>query len=169
MKYLILFIFITSCTTQKRCYDKFPPKMLSSNTTFVNFDTTIYKNVTLPPLNFGSDWIALNVFEKDTVIKIDTFQNVIYLTSKSGNIKVDCKTDSIRIKDLEIELELSKETITNQNQVFFDQRAELKKIRSENRAIKASSRMGKWGAIKDITKYILLSILFLGALNYYKK
>lgn len=107
MRYLfiILIVFITGCTSQKRCMKKFPPKDPIINTVVAYRDTTIYKTI---PGEVVKEYVELQVEIPipDTMITAKTqyavaqaglTSNELWLDLIQKETKVIFKLDSVLV------------------------------------------------------------------------
>lgn len=155
--YILLLLFALSCTTQKKCYEKFPPKPISSISDTIYLDTIVYVSdtVKVPEISFKTDYFTI----RDTVIQNDTVQ--IVLKTKGDKVKIECNVKELQYIIDSLEVKFQKILIEKKQieQVYFDQKAELKKIRAERKPLVQQAKAKKWQNIADSLIYLIIFII----------
>lgn len=116
---LILLLFFTSCVTQKKCEQKFPPTVTSD--TVVNYvDTTVYVSV---PIFIKADTVSITDTidcETNYSHEIKSEGKTIRVNIKDKILKAECFNDSLTkvIDSLEVKIKNTKTTVTT-NKVTY--------------------------------------------------
>lgn len=90
---------ITSCITQKKCFEKFPPQIITKDSIVVK-DTVIYRDttITLPGDTLQiNDTIPCPNVNINRVVKSKNGKTTATVSIKNGKLQVECKTDSLRL------------------------------------------------------------------------
>lgn len=166
---VVVLIILSSCTTQRKCFEKFPNKEIKSDTTYIIKDTTIFKDVALsaPQQSWESWWVENKDLKNDTVVifKTDTINNYIYIESKSGKLKVKCLADSLKVvlKDFAIELQIKESTINKVEMLYNDQKAENQKLKILHKAEIQKYKSEKLKALGKVVMWFALILLLIMA------
>lgn len=119
-KLLILLLLLSSCVTQRRCYDKFPPQdtVVTWHDTiyYVSLKTdTVYKTAHITDTVYantgtagGSAWVIndtiyLNVWQKDTIIQ---YRDSIKTVEVTKVVELPCKKTPVLNKIIVIAVAL---------------------------------------------------------------
>lgn len=93
----ILILLLASCVTQKRCFQKFPPQIITKDSIVLK-DTTIYVPVkyTVPGDSvIIKDSIPCPDVQYKKEIKSGSGRTRVEIEISRGKLKVDCKVDSL--------------------------------------------------------------------------
>lgn len=116
----ILLLGLASCVTQKRCFEKFPPQIITKDSVILK-DTTIYvkQTIVIPGDSvLIKDSIPCPDVEYHKEARSSTGKTTARVDISKGQLTVDCKVDSLTkiIDSLQVKLQ-TKETYHSEIQV----------------------------------------------------
>lgn len=155
---LLLCTLFTGCVTQQKCNEKFPAKELSRDTVKVLVKDTIFADIDFwtPESEVDVIYDPFEFLPRDTVI-VKTNDTVTLTIEKKGReTRINCKTETLLLKidSLLIEVEYFQNMVRINEQAYFDQKAENKKLKIENKAAVQESKAKK-------LKWLFLSLLLI--------
>lgn len=101
-----LIIYLSSCATQKRCYQRFPPQIITKDSVVIK-DTTIYRDVAVQvPGDSVTIHDTINCPGLNYEKEVQSGHMKAKVSIHDNQLKVDCKSDSFQlvIKDLKIKI-----------------------------------------------------------------
>jgi hypothetical protein len=106
---LLAVISFSSCVTQKRCFRKFPPQVITKDSIVVK-DTTIYRDTTI---TLPGD--TLEIYEAipcpdvkiNKIVKSKNGKKTATVNISNGKLQVECKTDSLQVVIQNLETKIS--------------------------------------------------------------
>jgi hypothetical protein len=113
----LLLLTLASCVTQKRCFEKFPPQVITKDSVVFK-DTTIYvkQKIVIPGDTVTlTDSIPCPDVKYHKVVKSPSGKTTAKVDIDKGKLTVDCQTDSLTkvIDSLRIEIK-TKESYHNE-------------------------------------------------------
>lgn len=149
---ILLCALLTGCVTQQKCNEKFPVKEISRDTIKVLVKDTIFKDIDFwmpeSEVDLDFDFDPFEFLPRDTVIVKTNDTVTLTIEKKAGQTSVKCKTETLLLKidSLLIEVEYFQNMVRINEQAYFDQKAENKKLKIENKAAvqEAKAKKLKW-------------------------
>lgn len=125
----VILLLLASCVTQKRCFQKFPPQIITKDSIILK-DTTIYVPVTYTVPGDSviiKDSIPCPDVQYKKEIKSSSGRTKVEVEISKGKLKVDCKVDSLNnvIDSLAVKL---KTVESYKSQVKIVEKAVIKKV-----------------------------------------
>lgn len=96
---LLAVVSLNSCITQKRCFQKFPPQVITKDSIVIK-DTTIYRDTTIAIKGDKvtiHDTIDCPNLEYHKEVKSTTGRTLAVVDIRKNKLQVDCKTDSLNV------------------------------------------------------------------------
>jgi hypothetical protein len=97
---LFTIVFFMSCVTQKRCLQKFPPQIITKDSTVIK-DSTIYRDTTITIPGDSTtihDSLPCPDVKYHKVAKSKSGRTTATVDINNGKLTVNCKTDSLQQK-----------------------------------------------------------------------
>ena len=156
----ILILSLSSCVTSKKCNDKFPSKVLISDTLTTSKIEDILLGDILDSLEIADLSLETPKFDirliRDTVIVNTNDTLIITNTVKGGQQSIKCETVKLEyiIKGLNVKIRSYETLITNTEQLYVDAKAENKKLKLDIKKIDAENKVEVKRADSQKFKYL---------------
>jgi len=157
-------LLLSSCITSKKCNDKFPDRLLTSDTlTTSKVEDVLLGNILV---NLGDVDLSLETpnldirFIRDTVIVNTNDTLIITNTIKGGQQSIKCETVKLEsiIKGLNVKIRSYETLVTNTKQLYVDVKAENRKLKIVTKENVQNAKANKNNALSKVFMWIFLSI-----------
>jgi len=160
-------LVLSSCVTANKCNDKFPDRLLTSDTlTTSKVEDVLLGNILV---NLGDVDLSLETpnldirFIRDTVIVNTNDTLIITNTIKGGQQSIKCETVKLEsiIKGLNVKIRSYETLVTNTKQLYVDVKAENRKLKILTKENVHNAKANKNKALSKIFMWIFLSIALI--------